>query len=89
MNITVAQAVVGILVIGGAIAYSLIELLRGENAVPPDWLTLSVGAVIGYFFANNSQQVTALIQQRTAQTTVDSINKVGTNSNGKSVGDHS
>lgn len=83
MNVSIAQAIVSIIVIGGAVAFSLLQLLRGQNPVPPDWLTLSVGAIIGYFFANNSQQLTTILQQKSTAATLDAVNKA---SNGKSNG---
>lgn len=84
LRLSIAQALLGIIVIGGAIAFALIQLFRNQNPVPPDWLTLSVGAVIGFYFANNSQQTTANIQQRTQQTTLDGVKQFSNgNGNGK------
>lgn len=87
MNISIAQGIVAIIVIGGAVAFAILQLLRGQNPVPPDWLTLSVGAIIGYFFANNSQQLTTILQQRSTQNTIDAVSKIqsGSSTNGNGV----
>lgn len=75
MSVTVGQVIVGVIVIGGAVAYALIQLIRGGNPTPPDWLSLSVGAIIGYFFANNSALIQSGINQRTASSTADVVKK--------------
>lgn len=56
---TAVQAFIAVIVIGGALG---VQLVRG---VIPEWLSLSVGAVMGFYFATNRQQVAA-IAQRTA-----------------------
>jgi hypothetical protein len=51
----VASAGLAYLLVGGAIAYSLIALtIYHLQNVAPDWLTLGVGAALGFYFGNRA-----------------------------------
>jgi hypothetical protein len=51
----IASAGLAYILVGGAISYSLIALLLlHESNAAPDWLTLGVGAALGFYFGNRA-----------------------------------
>lgn len=47
----ITQAVLAIIVVGGSVGLVLVLVLRGQDAnAVPDWLTLALGAVTGFYF---------------------------------------
>lgn len=51
----ITAACVALLVIGGAIAVTVLQIWqRGALVDPPGWLQTAVGAVIGFYFARRS-----------------------------------
>ena len=57
----ITQAALALLVVGGCVIATFVLIMRGEQASQmPDWLTLALGAVIGFYFgARNSAPIIA------------------------------
>jgi len=50
------QGILALSLIVGAIILTLIQVMRGQSLLIPDWLTLAIGAVVGYFFGTRLQR---------------------------------
>jgi uncharacterized membrane protein AbrB (regulator of aidB expression) len=53
---TLIQGILALALIAGAIVLTVIQVMRGQSIVIPDWLSLATGAVIGYFFGTRFQR---------------------------------
>ena len=57
----ITQAALALMVVGGCVIATFVLILRGDPATQmPDWLTLALGAVVGFYFgARNSAPIIA------------------------------
>jgi len=46
----IVQGMLATVLVVGGIVLALIQLERGSTPTLPDWLTLAIGSVMGYFF---------------------------------------
>lgn len=80
----ITQSLLALLVVGGCIALALVLILRGQPATDvPDWLTLALGAVAGFYFGargasstiatltNGPMHLVASLSQRAPQRATD------------------
>ena len=73
------QAIIAIIVIGGAIAIAIVLLLNGRDISNlPSWLTLALGAVLGFYFG---QRGVGLGISKGTNGVLDAAKKVTTDAN--------